>query len=165
MTTCIQCNNQALQDSDFCANCENKEFKKIRGWLFVPAFGLLIGIIANIVALTNTLKIALNNYDVLQAALKGILFFELFSFIGLFLLSVYTTSLFFRKKRQLPRSYIGLLLANILFLAIDLYLGNRYLDVALNYEESRSLIRSIIGACIWIPYFCVSVRVKRTFVH
>ncbi|MGO3569730.1 MAG: DUF2569 family protein, partial [Serratia grimesii] len=70
-----------------------------------------------------------------------------------------------RKKRQLPRFYIGLLLANILFLAIDLYLGNRYLDVALNYEESRPLIRNIIGACIWIPYFYVSVRVKRTFVH
>lgn len=165
MTTCIQCDNQALQDSDFCTDCENKEFKKIRGWLFVPAFGMLISIIGHIVAITNTLKIALNHYDVLQVALKGILFFELFSFIGLFLLSIYTTSLFFRKKRQLPRFYIGLLLANILFLAIDLYLGNRYLDVALNYEESRPLIRNIIGACIWIPYFYVSVRVKRTFVH
>ncbi|MGO3566201.1 MAG: DUF2569 family protein [Serratia grimesii] len=95
MTTCIQCDNQALQDSDFCADCENKEFKKIRGWLFVPAFGLLISIIGHIVAITNTLKIALNHYDVLQVALKGILFFELFSFIGLFLLSIYTTSLFF----------------------------------------------------------------------
>ena len=41
---CIQCENEALKDSDFCAVCEEREFKKIRGWLYLPAIGLVLTI-------------------------------------------------------------------------------------------------------------------------
>ncbi|MTE25274.1 DUF2569 family protein, partial [Microbacterium sp. ZXX196] len=33
------------------------------------------------------------------------------------------------------------------------------------YDDARSLIRAIVAGCIWIPYFRMSERVKRTFVH
>lgn len=33
---CIQCENEALKDSDFCAVCEEREFKK-NSWLAILA--------------------------------------------------------------------------------------------------------------------------------
>jgi len=41
MAVCIQCDSEALKGSDYCAVCEEREFKKIRGWLYIPALGLM----------------------------------------------------------------------------------------------------------------------------
>ncbi|HHQ4304972.1 TPA: DUF2569 family protein [Serratia fonticola] len=37
--------------------------------------------------------------------------------------------------------------------------------VEVDSDMLTSMARTLIGACIWIPYFLVSVRVKRTFVR
>lgn len=165
MATCIQCDEQALEGGDYCATCEEKAFKKIGGWLYLPALGLLATLIVNGFSVIATLRLLLNSAGLLPVAIEGVLYFELFAFAGLFLLALYVSSLFVRKKRQLPKSYIALVVAGILVLGADAWLGYRYLDMPLSYENISSVVRSVIGACIWIPYFLVSVRVKRTFVR
>ncbi len=62
-------------------------------------------------------------------AQKGILFFEFFAFIGMFSYGIFVSSLFFRKKRQLPHHYIVLVGIGTIFVAVDLLLGHIYLDV------------------------------------
>ena len=88
-----------------------------------------------------------------------------FGFIGQFLLVIYVGSLFLRKKRQLPVTYIIFLLYGVVFVGVDLWLANALMNLPFGYDDARSLIRAIVACCIWIPYFRMSERVKRTFVH
>lgn len=165
MATCIECDNPAQPDADYCAQCEAKAFKKIGGWLYLPALGLLATLLINASSAFYTLKVLLDNYAWFSGAVRGVLLTELVLFSGLFLLALYVSSLFIRKKRQLPRFYIGMLLYGLALLCLDLWLGHRYLDVALSYENVVPIGRTLISVCIWIPYFIVSVRVKRTFIN
>lgn len=165
MAVCLQCDNEALQGSDFCATCEEREFKKIRGWLYVPALGLVLSIIANIMGINFNLRFLMENDALIGGTQKAILYFELLSFLGMFAFSVYVSTLFFRKKRQLPRCYIALVLIGVAFVGIDLLLGHLYLDVPYVYSTVQPLVRNVLSACIWVPYFIVSERVKRTFVR
>lgn len=165
MGVCIQCDKQALKDSDFCADCEDREFKKIRGWLYVAALGLILSILSAILSINTSIRVLMEYYAQIDSARRGILFFELFAWLGLFGFSVFTSSLFFRKKRLLPRCYIALLVMWVAFMAIDLLLAHQFLGVPYIYATVQPLIRNTLSACIWIPYFIVSVRVKRTFVR
>lgn len=165
MATCIQCDNPALENADFCAACEEKEFRKIGGWLWLPAIGLVISIIGNGFSIQYTLRLIIDHYAQLTGSLTGILFFELFAFIGFMALTIYVASFFFRKKRQLPRLYIVFILYGLVFAVVDFWLGYHYLSIPFNSENISSIIRHVFSACIWIPYFRVSERVKRTFVR
>ena len=161
---CMQCVSDALEDSDFCADCEDREFRKIRGWLYVPAIGLVLSLLAHLLSINTTLRLLIDNYSRISGNVKGILLFELLAFIGMFLFGLYVAGLFFRKKRELPRNYILLILAALVFVVLDLILGHRYLDVPVNYEAVKPVVRNLASCAIWIPYFLVSLRVKRTFV-
>ena len=108
MAVCIQCDSEALKGSDYCAICEEREFKKIRGWLYLPALGLVASIIVNLISINFTLRFLMENFALIGSGQKGILFFELASFVGMFAYALFVSSLFFRKKRQLPRHYIVL---------------------------------------------------------
>ncbi|WPU22606.1 DUF2569 domain-containing protein [Cedecea neteri] len=165
MATCIQCDNEAIKGSDYCPACEEKEFKRIRGWLYVPALGLVLSVLFNFIAFVNTLKLFINNYSVLIGEAWWTVLFEVVGFAGLFVAAIYVSSLFFRKKRQLPRYYIVFMVAGIVFQVLDLYLARVLFDVPFDFDNAKALMRSFLGACIWVPYFCVSERVKRTFVR
>lgn len=161
---CIQCASDALEDSDFCADCEDREFRKIRGWLIVPAIGLVLSVVVNLLSINITLRLLIDNYSQLEGSSKAILQLELLAFIGMFLFTLYVAGLFFRKKRELPRKYILFLLVGLAYVTVDLLLGYHYLDVPLNYEALKPVVRNLVSCAIWIPYFLVSARVKRTFV-
>ncbi|WP_426447235.1 DUF2569 domain-containing protein [Siccibacter colletis] len=165
MAICINCDNPAQPDADYCAPCEEKMFKKIGGWLYLPALGLLATLVINAWSAFYALKMLLDNYAWFSGEVRGVLITELLLFSGLFLLALYVSSLFIRKKRQLPRFYIGMLLYGLAVLCADLWLGYHYLDMPLSYENVAPLGRTLISLFIWIPYFIVSVRVKRTFVN
>lgn len=165
MGVCINCDNEALKESDYCAVCEEREFKKIRGWLFVPAIGLVLSFLGVIVSINTSVRVLMDHYGELISGQKTLLFLELAFFVAMFGYSLYLGSLFFRKKRQLPRFYIGFLLLWLAFYALDLLLAHYLLQLPYSYENVKALIRSAVSAAIWIPYFCVSVRVQRTFVR
>lgn len=162
---CIQCDNEALKGSDYCEACETKEFKKIGGWLYLPALGLLVALVLSIFAINNTARALLEFSSSFTTSGLVVIYFELFGFIGQFLLVIYVGSLFLRKKRQLPVTYIIFLLYGVVFVGVDLWLANALMNLPFGYDDARSLIRAIVACCIWIPYFRMSERVKRTFVH
>lgn len=165
MATCIQCDNEALKGGDYCSACEEKAFKRIGGWLYVPALGLVLSVVFNFIAFVNTLKLLINSYGVLTGEAWWVILCEGVAFAGLFVAAIYVSSLFFRKKRQLPRYYIAFMVAGIAFEVLDAYFANVFFDAPFDFDSVKTLMRSVLGACIWIPYSCVSERVKRTFVR
>ncbi|SKC07370.1 Protein of unknown function [Kosakonia radicincitans] len=165
MGVCIQCDNEALKDSDYCAVCEEREFKKIRSWLFVPAIGLLVSLIAIIVSINTTTKVLMEHYSVIGTGPKALLIYELVFYIAMFAYTLFVCGLFFRKKRQLPRFYIGFLLIWLVFYGVDLLLAHYLIGLPFVFETVKALIRNAISAAIWVPYFLISGRVKRTFVR
>lgn len=166
MVKCMECENEVIRGSDYCDQCEQKMFKKIGGWLWLPALGLVASLISYVVSFLKTLKILFDgSSSLLPTNVVLSIWFELFSFAALFLLTIYVSSLFIRKKCALPRWYIALIIIPILYSVVDLIIAAHVLKMKIDYDDARTLVRSIVSACIWIPYFLISVRVKRTFIH
>lgn len=160
---CMTCEAEALPDSDSCSACEHKEFSKIGGLLWVPAFGLVAGLIMYVISITNTANvISLIRQNAPQ--LTSLIIYELIAQIVLALLTLYTVFLFFSRRKKTPLVYIGLLLLILAYRISDTFLASEYFGLRSQASNLSQIIPAIIGALIWVPYFLKSVRVKRTFV-
>ena len=134
----------------------------IGGWLILHAIGFVIGLIyfpvILIVSLVNYSKVAKAGYGGIHAIEPIVIF-------GLLCLMIYAATLFFRKKRNAPGTIIILLIAGllsgVLLHVIKLVVGTEVITV----NTVEWLVKGIIKAPIWIPYFLVSKRVKATFVN
>ncbi|EJQ0143150.1 DUF2569 domain-containing protein [Escherichia coli] len=160
--TCKSCGVSVLPPDDYCKSCTDKKLTGIGGWLYFPAIGLVLGIIANIYSTVRTWKLA---QVIQEEPLRTVLFLETAGFAILFLLVSYTTYLFFKKKRQLPQYYIALLLALFAFNVADIWGTVTLIGVSVDLKDAWELLKSIIHLAIWIPYFRLSKRVKLTFVN
>lgn len=134
----------------------------ISGWLVLPAIGFVLGPIIGVVMFL----VALSLYSDVQAAGYGGLYsFELLVELGLLVFLIYAAVKFFGKKREAPSIIIALLTATVVatgvLLVIELGAGAEGFAV----ESGKQLVRGVIGAAIWIPYFKRSKRVKATFVN
>lgn len=144
------------------AAANQKSLQGIRGWLILPAINLTLGVIMGI----YTLVVTARHFSEIAASEYGSLFIvEIALDTALFLLLVYATVLFFRKKRRAPAVIITYFALNFVeanvVVVVEIFLGlsNFVLD------NLDSVIHSLFSAAIWIPYFVISKRVKATFVR
>ncbi|OPX46291.1 hypothetical protein CLHUN_01070 [Ruminiclostridium hungatei] len=146
------------------------------GWLVLVAIGRILGPLMLLNAIYQVFSIYFKSDLLAQlsspdnklysALWKPMIFFELIGNILLLGLSVLLIILFFQKKKQFPKAYIGMMLINVLIMLIDLillYQIQRTLTVDLNITATSQLITAIITSAIWIPYMLISKRVKNTF--
>ncbi|SCC31142.1 Protein of unknown function [Kosakonia oryziphila] len=133
--------------------------------MFVPAIGLLVSLIAIIASINTATKVLMEHYSAIDTGPRVLLIYELVFYSAMFAYTLFVCSLFFRKKRQLPRFYIGFLLIWLLFYGVDLLLAHYLIALPYVFETVSALIRNAISAAIWVPYFLISERVKRTFVR
>ncbi len=89
--------------------------------------------------------------------------------VGNILLIVFSVTLiflFFSKSYRFPLLFIIFISANFIFVLCDTFLA--YSIPALEARNDpgvlKELIRSVVYAAVWIPYFLISKRVKNTFV-
>ncbi|PHM45293.1 hypothetical protein Xmau_00943 [Xenorhabdus mauleonii] len=161
---CTKCGKKEIpQDTEYCEECAEDSFKKIGGWLYLPAIGLIfsvIFIIFQIVVAVHTIP-RVSYYSTLQ----NTVIFTLVANIILLLLTIYTAIQFFNKLKKAPRLYILLRLLNIVFQIITVYLIVDGLGESMTYSLMAPVLQQGITAAIWIPYFMVSVRVRKTFVN
>jgi hypothetical protein len=153
--------NDTINQSESNVETADQKLVGIRGWLILPAIGFTLGLVLGVVGLIA----ALGLYgDVVKAGYGGIYTLEILVIFGLLGFTVYAAILFFRKKSNAPQTIITLLIVSIVasgvLLIIELGAGAEPFAV----ETGKQLVRDIIGAAIWIPYFRVSNRVKATFV-
>ena len=140
----------------------DQELVGIGGWLILHAIGFVLGPIVGVYELV----VSLSNYSkAAKAGYGGIYIIEPVVFIGLFCFFVYIAILFFRKKSNLPGTFIT-------FFIVSIFASGLLLVIELNTEAKIFLegielwfVKAIIRAAIWIPYFIVSKRVKATFVN
>ena len=75
--------------------------------------------------------------------------------------------LFFKKNYRFPKLIVWFFALNVAFGVIDFFLGGLIPAVAAEPDtfSMKELIRGVVGAAIWIPYFLKSVRVRNTFTN
>jgi hypothetical protein len=134
----------------------------IRGWLVLPAIGLVLGPILGVVSLV----IGFALYSDVADAGWGVLYaVEMVVELVLVVFTVYAATRFFQMKRDAPFIIILLLISALVvyggMLLIELGVGAD--DFA--QETGKILVRCFVSAAIWIPYFKISKRVKATFVN
>jgi hypothetical protein len=151
---------------------QKKPVSGIGGWLLLPMLGLIGSPIVQGVEFVS-LGDTLNLLPQLSSAQAVLLVAEL---VGNFVLAlvapIYLLVLMLQKRRSFPRLFVMLMVANAVFVALDLLLA--YLAFKSAYdtgtpfwdrETVRSVVGSVAGLAIWVPYMRASVRVQNTFVN
>jgi hypothetical protein len=149
----------------------------IGGWLVLPAIGLTISPFFQLFGLlTDVLPafekptweaLTIPGGELYHPSTAALLSFEVAANICLIVFSVYLIYLFWNKSRQTPDLMVMWIAATALVIAIDTLWSMQIPFIADNMDPSffKDMIRSLVAAAIWIPYFMFSKRVKNTFVH
>lgn len=148
----------------------NIESKKIGGWLICVAIGLVISPFRILLNAIETFKPlfqpglweALNTYNPMLAYFCV---FEIMMTSLIFGAILYTIYLFFTKNINFPKFYILITLVPLVWFLVDVIIASK-IDPsieAFDNDTISTLIKSVLSACIWVPYMLVSTRVKETF--
>ena len=160
---------------DYCAKCDPKEMELpiaqaehnivgIRGWLILPAIGLVLSLITIPIGLIAGL--AGEDIRVYPA-------YEAFSLLvnsGFYIFVWVAAIECFKKRTTAPLTMIQLMVARVVASALPFVLGlcvvgggDELITIAL--LRSNNFIGAGIAAAIWIPYWKRSKRVKATFTN
>jgi hypothetical protein len=134
----------------------------IGGWLVLPALGLILSAILGPVVLGLTV-VALQQ---LPSTEYGAYFaVSILVQVGLYVFLLVALARFFGKRRSAPATIIGLIIADLAACLLLIMMAASMDAEELVIGDAKGLIRALIAAGIWIPYFRVSKRVKATFVR
>jgi len=139
----------------------------IRGWLILPAIGMvlspLLGVIGLFVGLEPLGELVQQGFGVYAIP-------RFIVMIGLLIYTCVAAVRFFKKQSSAPGTMIKLLIARAITTLVFFVIGmvviggdNEMLVVVL--LRSNNFVAQGIAAAIWIPYFRISQRVKATFVN
>jgi hypothetical protein len=151
----------------------------IGGWLFVPLAGLFLVPLLHVDSFIRMLPVfEQRNWDALTAlaspgyhwAWAPVLLSELVINAILILCWPVLIILFLRMKRILPKLLIGYYLLEVIPVCLSTFgfsiitMQRFELSGLFSPENLSRILNGSIWAMIWIPYFIVSKRVKRTFI-
>ena len=91
--------------------------------------------------------------------------FEIVANVISILLAIATLVLLFKRSRHVRWFAVAWLLGSLVLIVADYVFAQQIPLVAeqpLDAGTAREIVRSVIGALIWVPYFLVSKRVKAT---
>lgn len=144
--------------------------QRIEGWLYLPAFGMLLSpalLLYNFLTEVQLINghpwvIHYVNGDI------GLCFLALLEQIynaGIIVYAVLMAALFFQRRSSVPRLIIYYYAVPLAWLILDSLILEVIAPGANPVDPTGTIIRNLIVAAIWIPYFKTSQRVKRTFVN
>ena len=144
--------------------------KRIDGWLLLPALGVLLAPAQMFYSFVTDFQLVngqpwLINYTNGFTGLAAIGFLEQVYNAGMTVFFILVAVLFFQRRSSVPglmQFYYGV---PLLWLIVDLILIKLLAPEITTGDQTGPIIRSLIAASIWIPYFRISQRVKRTFVN
>jgi hypothetical protein len=154
---------------------DKKQISGIGGWLILPMLGLFFAPLKLGFLLLSTFVPIFTNGAWENLTTKGtqayhplwapLLIIEIIGNSAFIVFAILLLILLFRKNYLFPKLMITFLAANLIFVVLDFFIADLIPAVAKesNSESVRELLRTILAAVIWIPYFIRSVRVKNTF--
>lgn len=162
-------------DDSIAGAKEIKSYEGIRGWLILVALGLIITPIRLIMSLVNDYLPMFTKgtwaklttpgepayhslwAPVLTSEIAGNIFFAVFALVLL--------AIMMKKMKVFPKLMIAYIALNLAFIVADDAFARLIPAVAAQVSENQyiEIARTSLVAVIWIPYFCVSLRVKQTF--
>jgi len=158
------CNNDECQKqlNIEISNVKKSPLQGIGGWLILIAIGVItFPISCLIIAFTDFGFMNDPEYAGYMSAflIEGVVSLILCGY------GIYIAKLFFTKDIRLPQMFIYLLIINTIWVIADIMLVAIIFELSIESLIDRDIIRSVLQAAIWIPYFKKSVRVKNTFVR
>jgi len=153
---------------------ENAHLDGIGGWLILVAFGSIVRpfiyiytnseIYPSVFELETWRALTLEGSAAFHPLWMPVLLFEFFFNAYSFLFSILLLVLFFQKKRAWPYCFILFFIYIGIGIIIDAILCAQIPAVAEQQTETgKEIVKTIMAACIWIPYAIHSKRVKATF--
>jgi transglutaminase-like putative cysteine protease len=140
----------------------------IGGWLILIALGLAITPLAIFVTIINNGSFDLSKWNLAlpgasKAVYKAAFAFEIFGNIFSICYTSFCFFLLIKRRDILPKFVIGLYAYYVVFHFVD-YALLQATGVKLDIDDSKDIMRSMVAAAIWIPYFIKSTRVQKTFI-
>jgi hypothetical protein len=161
----VQSNETLSQSSGIPTFSTGNDLEGIGGWLILVALGLAVSPFILINGIVKDLHVLYGaQFQTGLARLPGLASLILFEAVSnsIFLFGLIALNvLFYRKKKAFPGWMIAYLSINCAVILIDHFVAMHYAP----NTQMFSIVRTIIGAGVWIPYYLVSERVKITFVH
>lgn len=153
---------------------KNAANKPIGGWMILPLIGLLISPIRISLDLftedffNGYIWAALVNPDLgLSRDLVVLIALELVYNVLFLVFNIFVLILFFERRTSLPMMMTIYYSATLFIQVADAIavsvLSPDLMDEIGKNESIKGIMRAIVGAAIWIPYFNLSERVKDTF--
>jgi len=150
---------------------------KLGGVLIFVAIGLILSLVQNLGNFLGNLapfrqqqvweRLTTPDSIVYHPYWKPVLLFELVSSSIIFGLSVVAVALFFSKHRVFPKFIVITIPIIFVLIFLGYYLSGLIPAVAESPHYSKqtsALIVRFVALHVWIPYFLLSKRVKKTFV-
>lgn len=142
---------------------EERKLVGIRGWLILPAIGLVLSLIIAPIGLIAGLAQMKSEYAAYSAP-------AILVNAGLYIYLWVAAIRFFKKRVAAPQTMISFMIARIVASVVLFLLGLAVVggDDALKIVvllRANNFVAQGIAAAIWIPYFKISKRVKATFVY
>ena len=144
----------------------NQKYDFIGGWLIFFGIGLVVGPLVSLFHAVNIIRM-LEQIPPNMANLRGIVMFDAVVSIVFAVGWICVASLFFAKKRSAPNAIIVMIAASIAFAVITWVWvsGIAGIPGTVQAQALADVVKGFLLGGIWITYFCVSERVKGTFVH
>jgi len=152
----------------------DEHLKGLSGWLVIVAIGIFYTLFTNLYYI-QTNVITNGGWSILMQPFNDLKIdevdwlpvIEVFLYFVTTLLLVQLLLLYFMKKKFFPKLYIGLKLAAMVIVFLEIYLVYDVLPYSKELREQviSNTIIYFVGALIWIPYMLVSRRVRFTFVN
>ena len=154
---------------------DHSDLVGLGGWLIligiaiaISPFLILNTLLSNHLPILTDGTFALLTHPSSESYVPGfslIMSFEMLGNIILMSTGFYLMVLFFKKSKTFPQVFIYYLIGNFLFLFLDSVFGVMvFPSSGFDPETVGSLLGSLFGIAIWIPYLRRSIRVKLTFI-
>ena len=151
---------------------------KIGGVLILVAIGLILSLVQNLGHFLGNLapfrqvqvweRLTTPGSTAYHPNWKPVLLFELVSSSAIFGLNAVAVALFFRKQRVFPKFIVMVIPIIFILILLGYYFSGLIPAVAESPDYSKQptvLIVRFVALHVWIPYFLLSERVKKTFVR
>lgn len=155
----------------------NAEPQGIGGWLLLPMLGLILTPLqtGTMLATIHMPVIFGDTWDVLTTPGSDayhylwapLLILEALGNAALFVSALVLLVLFFQKHFMLPGLMVAFYVFNVAFMGADFFAAGLIPALASQQdpEALKGLVKAIVGASIWVPYFLNSARVQNTFTN